>query len=121
MIQGKMKETLAPTGFYSWVDVRDVVHAHIRALEVPEAAGRRFFLVAGHFSNKELAELVAAMSPELKAQLPAKLDEVADDLPAPDKRYGFNNKQSREVLGVEYLSLEKSVKDTVDSLLRLQD
>lgn len=47
MIQGKMKDKLDPTGFYSWVDVRDVATAHIRALEVPNASGNRFLLLAG--------------------------------------------------------------------------
>ncbi|KAI1617504.1 hypothetical protein EDD36DRAFT_3316 [Exophiala viscosa] len=119
MIQGKMKEKLEPTGFYSWVDVRDVAIAHVRALEVPGASGNRFLLLTDYYTNKRIAEVIASMSPELRKKLPANLDEAEDDLPPPEERYLFSNKQSIEVLGIEYTSLDKSVKDTVQSLLEL--
>lgn len=119
MIQGKMKDKLDPTGFYSWVDVRDVATAHIRALEVPNASGNRFLLLAGYHTNKRIAEIIASLGPRFREKLPAELEEEEDDLPPPDERYQFSNKRSIEVLGIEYTSLEKSVKDTVESLLEL--
>jgi nucleoside-diphosphate-sugar epimerase len=119
MIQGKMKDKLDPTGFYSWVDVRDVATAHIRALEVPNASGNRFLLLAGYHTNKRIAEIIASLGPRFREKLPADLEEEEDDLPPPDERYQFSNKRSIEVLGIEYTSLEKSVKDTVESLLEL--
>ena len=33
----------------SWVDVRDVAHAHIRALQIPEAGGKRFVVSTGAY------------------------------------------------------------------------
>ena len=119
MIQGKMKEKLEPTGFYSWVDVRDVAVAHVRALEVPSASGNRFLLLTDYHTNKRIAEIIASIEPELKEKLPANLEEAEDDLPSPEERYLFSNKRSIEVLGIEYTSLDKSVKDTVQSLLEL--
>lgn len=118
MIDGKMKDKLEPTGFYSWVDVRDVAYAHVQALETPEAAGKRFLLMAGYYSNKEIAEIVASISPELKEKLPADLDKVESDLP--EDPYKFSAKRSMDVLGLKYTSLEKSIKDTVESLLKLK-
>ena len=119
MVQGKMKDKLEPTGFYSWVDVRDVALAHVRALEVPEAGGKRFLLFAGYHSNKKIAEIIATMGPEFREMLPVDLDAEEDDLPSPDERYGFNNRRSFEVLGIAYTPLETTVKDTVQSLLKL--
>jgi nucleoside-diphosphate-sugar epimerase len=119
MLQGKMKDKLDPTGFYSWVDVRDVATAHVRALEVPTASGKRFLLLAGYHTNKRIADIIASLGPQFREKLPADLDKAEDDLPPPDERYQFSNKRSIEVLGIEYTSLEKSVKDTVDSLLEL--
>ena len=120
MILGKMKDKLEPTGFYSWVDVRDVAVAHVRALEAPEAAGKRFFLIAGYYTNKRIAEIIAALGPDLKNMLPADLEAEADDLPDPAERYKFSNRQSTEVLGIAYTSLTTTVKDTVESLLKLK-
>lgn len=119
MVQGKMKDKLEPTGFYSWVGVRDVALAHVRALEMPEAAGKRFFLIAGYHSNKEIVEIIKSMSHELAVRLPADLDKFEVDIPGPGERYGFDNKQSREVLGIEYASLQTTIKETVDSFVKL--
>lgn len=45
-------QALPPTGTFLWVDVRDVALAHMRAIQVPEAGNKRFFVVAGHCSSK---------------------------------------------------------------------
>lgn len=104
---------------FTWVDVRDVALAHVRALSAPAAGGRRFYVVAGHFSNKRLVDVVRAARPALAARLPPEGVCVdADDLPA--DVYGFDNARSREVLGLEYRDLRTSVVDTVDSILEWQ-
>ncbi|KAL2004427.1 hypothetical protein VTN02DRAFT_38 [Thermoascus thermophilus] len=113
LIQGKSKEKLPPTGTYLWVDVREVALAHVRAIEVPEAGGQRFFVTAGQFTNKQLAEIIRETYPELESKLPPK--DIPDDLPA--NVYGFDNTKSIEVLGIKYRSLKDSVVDTVKSLL----
>lgn len=119
MIQGKMKDKLNPTGFYTYVDVRDVALAHIKALDAPDASGKRFLLMAGYHSNKEIAQIIANLGPEYKEKLPSNLDAIESDIPGPEERYGFSNKRSIDILGISYTSLATSVKDTVESLLRL--
>jgi nucleoside-diphosphate-sugar epimerase len=107
---------MAPTGYvYIWVDVRDVALAHVRAIEVPEAGGQRFFVTAGHFANYDLVNLVRELHPELEAKLPPK--EASSDLPS--DIYGYDNKKSVKVLGIKYRSLKESVADTVKSLLAI--
>ena len=117
MVQGRMKTGLSPTApVFTWVDVRDVALAHVRSLTIPEAGGKRFYLVAGHFSNKKIADIIREGHPELASALPPV--DSADDLP--ESVYQFNNSRSKKVLGISYVSLEKSVSDTVDSIVAFQ-
>ncbi|KAI0172965.1 ketoreductase [Hypoxylon sp. FL1284] len=115
MVQGKMKDGLQPTApVVTFVDVRDVARAHLRAMTVPEAGGNRFYIVGGHFSNKRIADVIRDSFPDLAPLLPK---DVEDDLPA--DVFGFDTTKSRTILGLEYTSFEKSVKDTVQSILDL--
>lgn len=119
MVQGKMKDGLQPTGpVFTFVDVRDVAQAHVRAMSLPEAGGHRWYLVAEHFSNKRLADIIREAHPELADRLPPK-DSGVDDLP--EKVYGFNNAKSRDILGIKYKTLEESVADTVKSILEFEN
>jgi nucleoside-diphosphate-sugar epimerase len=115
MIQGRTKESgLPPTGVFLWVDVRDVALAHVKALEVPEAGGKRFFVTAGHYSNAEIAEIIKKDFPDLADKLPS---EIKSDKPA--DIYDIDNSRSKQVLRLKYRTLEESVKDTVKSLLEV--
>lgn len=107
-------EKLPPTGVFLWVDVRDVALAHVRAIEVAEAGGKRFFVTAGFFTNKKVVDAIRAKYPQLEGKLPSSKD-AEDDMP--EDIYGFDNKRSVEVLGIKYRSLETTVVDTVESLL----
>ncbi|KAK8139537.1 NAD(P)-binding protein [Apiospora sp. TS-2023a] len=111
---------LPPTApVFTFVDVRDVALAHLRALTVPEAGGNRFYMVGSYFSNQHIAAAVARHFPELRDRLPADIGEALDDLPA--DIYGFDSSKSRKVLGIEYRGLEESVVDTVRSMLAHED
>ncbi|KAL8716550.1 MAG: hypothetical protein Q9225_006131, partial [Loekoesia sp. 1 TL-2023] len=66
MMLGKMQDDISPSGVYIWVDVRDLALAHIRAAERPEAAGKRFFVTAGYYSNREIADYVRELLPDVK-------------------------------------------------------
>lgn len=114
MIMGKMKDALSPTApVFTFVDVRDVALAHLRAMKVPEAGGNRFYVVGGHFSNKRIADVIRKSYPELEGLLSP--EDAHDDFP--DDVYNFDNSKSRTMLGLEYIGLEKSVKDTVQSIM----
>jgi nucleoside-diphosphate-sugar epimerase len=114
-IQGKFTDDeLPPTGTFLWIDVRDLALAHVRAIEVPEAGGNRFFVTAGHFTNKKVVEAIRESHPELSSKLPKN---PIDDLPA--DIYSYDNSKTSKVLGISFRTLEESVKDTVDSLLKV--
>ncbi|KAK4238331.1 putative NADPH-dependent methylglyoxal reductase [Achaetomium macrosporum] len=103
---------------FTFVDVRDVALAHVRALTSPEAGGRRFYVVSGFFSNPRIAGIVRKRFPELHERLPSEAEAEKDDFP--EDHWGFDNRQSREVLGLEYKGLEESVVDTVESILKFE-
>ncbi|KAG0157054.1 hypothetical protein PDIDSM_4238 [Penicillium digitatum] len=113
IVQGQMKEKIAPTGNFLWVDVRDVALAHVRALEVPEAGGERFFVTAGFFSNKELADIARETHPQLESKLPP-ADAPGD---FPENIYEIDNTKSQKILGLKYRPLKQAVSDAIDSIL----
>jgi nucleoside-diphosphate-sugar epimerase len=100
-----------------WVDVRDVAEAHVAAFEKPEAASKRFFTVAGFFSNKIVAEIIKKNFPQYKNALPNESTPGGDYPEGGIEKglYSFNNKRSIEVLGLKYNTLEQSIVDTVKS------
>jgi nucleoside-diphosphate-sugar epimerase len=114
IILGKAKDEIPPTGTYIWVDVRDLAEAHVAGIEKEEAANKRFFITAGYFSNKEIAQIVEKNFPQYKEGLPT-ASTPGGDYPE-EGVYKYNNKRGIEVLGLKYKSLEESIKDTVKSL-----
>jgi nucleoside-diphosphate-sugar epimerase len=112
MMQGKMKEELAPTGAFIWVDVRDLAMAHVKAIEMPGAVGKRFLVTAGYMCNKDIADCIRKNFPELRSQLPP--EDIEGDMP--QDVFKYNNSRSLDILGLKYRPLNECVKDTVKSL-----
>lgn len=114
MILGKMESGIHPRSF-QWVDVRDVALAHVRAIEVPEAAGQRFLAAAGPYSNYEIAKVIKENFPELAGRLP-------EQIPVPDGTRSFviDNTPMKQVLGIPFRSFKDCVVDTVKSLLEVK-
>jgi len=112
---GAAKASCPPTMNYLFVDVRDLALGHVLAAEKPKAGGKRFFMVGGHFCNKEIAEIIGEAFPELREKLPAGEALKPGDYPG-GGTYGFDNGRSKQVLGLTYRSLKESIVDTVKSL-----
>lgn len=111
--QGNSKNEPPATDNFLYVDVRDVALAHVKAIEVAEAGGKRFFVATGFVNNKEIADTIRETHPQLESKLPSK--DGSSESSAPP--YSFDNSRSRELLGIQYLPWKKTVADTVDSLL----
>ncbi|KAF2280104.1 NADPH-dependent methylglyoxal reductase-like protein GRE2 [Westerdykella ornata] len=113
--QGKFKDEIPPSGVYLWVDVRDVAEAHVAAMEKEDAANKRFFTTAGHFSNREIVDIVRKHFPQFK-DLPTD-STPGGDYPegGKDAVYSYNNRRSIDVLGLRYRTLEESIVDAVKS------
>ncbi|EAS36607.3 ketoreductase [Coccidioides immitis RS] len=118
LITGAGKEHCPPTVSPLWVDVRDIALAHALAAEKPEAANQRFFTVAGELSNREIAEIIWNEFPELRDRLPQG-DALKSGENPPEGVFGFDNRKSKEVLGLTYRPLKEAVVDAVKSILPL--
>ncbi|KAK3026339.1 hypothetical protein RJ639_042636 [Escallonia herrerae] len=98
-----------PNSSLGWVNVKDVANAHIQAFEIPSAEGR-YCLVerVAHFS--EVVDILRKLYPSYK--LP---EECAD----PDQPFRPTYQISQEkakTLGIDFIPLEESIKETVESL-----
>lgn len=116
LLEGKWKEEIPPTGpVQFWVDVRDTARAHILAMDVPEAGGKRHFAIAGYFSNREILDTVRRNFPELEDRLPPRDLKGGDPAPA-DQIAKYDNSDTVNTLGIKFTSLEDSVVDLVKSV-----
>ena len=96
-----------------WVDVHDAALAHVKAIETPAAANKRFFVTAGHYSNQEIAKAIRESFPEYRDVLPEGIG--GGEFP-PDGYFGYDNSRAKEILGIEFRSLNDSIVDTVRTL-----
>ncbi|XP_057998924.1 phenylacetaldehyde reductase-like [Hevea brasiliensis] len=97
-----------PDAYYRSVDVRDVAHAHIQALEIPSASGR-YCLIERDLHFSEVLKIVHQHYPTL--QLPEKSGPGLNYL----TKYGIS-KEKAKTLGIDFIPLEVSLKDTIESL-----
>lgn len=114
---GKAKDAIPATSTFIWVDVRDLALAHVRAVEIPDAGGQRFFITAGHFNNEEVADIVRDNFPDHKDKLPVK-GTKGGEIPEGGV-FKIDNSQSKSVLGLHYRSLKDTIIDTAKSLQEL--
>ncbi|PTB69009.1 MFS general substrate transporter [Trichoderma citrinoviride] len=105
-----------PTRGPVWVDVRDVADAHVKALQVVEAGGSRFLLASGVYCNQELCDVSRRALPKYADRIP---------IGEPGKRdshthFGVSSAEAERVLGVQWRSLEESLKDVVPQLFEVE-
>lgn len=112
-VQGNIKDEKPSPDSYLYVDVRDVALAHVKAIEVADAGGKRFFITNGFISDKDIADTIRQTHPQLESKLPSPDPSTKNQPP----KYSFDNTRSRELLGIQYLPWTKTVSDMVDSLL----
>ncbi|KAK4492377.1 hypothetical protein RD792_003182 [Penstemon davidsonii] len=97
-----------PDATFGWVNVKDVALAHILAYENPSANGRYCMVeTVAHYS--EVVNILRELYPTLR--LPEK---CADDKPFVPK-YQVSKEKAKS-LGLEFISLKESIKETVESL-----
>ncbi|XP_072975916.1 phenylacetaldehyde reductase-like isoform X2 [Typha angustifolia] len=97
-----------PNASFGWVHVQDVAMAHILAFELPSATGRYCVVErVAHYS--ELVKIIHELYPVF--QLP---DKCSDDKPfVPIYQV---SKDKTKSLGIDYIPLETSIKETIESL-----
>jgi nucleoside-diphosphate-sugar epimerase len=116
MLEGQWKQGIPDTGpIVLWVDVRDVATAHVKAMENPRAGGQRLYTVGGRFTNREIADVVRNNFPDFKDKVPGP-DVPGGGCPPDSELFKFNTDKTNQLLGINWISLEKSLGDLVESL-----
>ncbi|KAL2328797.1 hypothetical protein Fmac_022224 [Flemingia macrophylla] len=93
---------------FGWINVKDVANAHIQAYEIISSTGRYCLIErVAHFS--EVADILRHMYPTLK--IPEKCEDDEPFMPT------FQvSKEKAKSLGIEFIPLEVSLRETVESL-----
>ncbi|KAI7983623.1 Cinnamoyl-CoA reductase 1 [Camellia lanceoleosa] len=97
-----------PNSTFGWVNVKDVANAHIQAFEIPSANGR-YCLAESVAHLSEVVKILQELFPAF--QLPEK---CADDKPF-TPTYQVSKERTKS-LGIEFIPLKQSIKETVESL-----
>lgn len=128
-LRGDYKTDIPDTGasFFVYVDVRDLAWAHVRVMELDdekmeqdagEEKENRFFFVSGHFTNRQIADILWEKFPEYRDVLPGK--EIGGGGFPEEGVYGVDNGKVVRTLGMDkgkgFRSLEESVVGLVHSL-----
>ncbi len=118
---------------FSFVDVRDVAECHVKAMEIPEAAGERFLATEGFLWFTEAADVLRKAFPAYESQIPKrKIPDFALKLLAIFQpvyrqtvtelgrtRKASNAKASR-MLGVKFRTAEAALVASAESLIQLK-
>ncbi len=109
------KKEIPDFDFGGFVDVRDVAAAHIAAVEKDEAAGQRF-LVGIHFDWQSAVDAARETVPEVRTRIP----EGQPGKNLISEVYGVDGGKAAKVLGVRYVDLKQSMKDSFAELLQAE-
>ncbi|XP_071738586.1 phenylacetaldehyde reductase-like [Rutidosis leptorrhynchoides] len=97
-----------PNASFGWVNVKDVANAHIKAFEIPSASGR-YCLVERVAHYSEIVEILRKHYPSYP--IPEKCGDDKPFVPI----YQVSREKVKS-LGIDYIPLEQSIIETVDSL-----
>lgn len=102
-----------------FIDVRDVAKVHVNAiLDSKKFDGKRLLLDAGYFGNQSIVDVLNEI-PSLKGKIavgtPHRDDNLADEMIVID------SSKTKELLGLKYISFNKSVKDTALQIVKFDE
>lgn len=109
------KTEVGDAAFPAFADVRDVAEAHVLAYEKEEAAGQRYLISTGNYSNQQFCDVIRKHFPELKDRVP----EGTPGAPL-GEMYRTDNSKAKRELGLKFHTLEETVVDSVKNLLELE-
>ncbi|KAJ3520487.1 hypothetical protein NM688_g9155 [Phlebia brevispora] len=106
--QTKDADFLATQGA-AWIDVRDNATAHVRALQVPEAANERILLVYGHYKWQDWVLSARKFDP--------KIPKGAESYDPNKAVYAmtFKSDKMKRILGInKYIDMDTTTKNILD-------
>jgi len=108
-------ESVAPTGFPVFIDVRDIAELHVLATTKDVAKNQRYLTVAGHYDNTQIAAILRKNFPAQAHRIPA----VEASEPPP--HFGTDSSKVEKELGIEWIPFEKSIVDTAVEFFKLEE
>lgn len=117
------KDPMQPRVSFPIVDVRDVAQMHLRALEVPETAGRRYAASAGLLWFREMAQILKTaypdqkistmQAPDLMLRLLGLFDPaIRTILPVLGLEQRVSGERARLEMGIDFRDPAESLRDT---------
>lgn len=86
-------------------------------MTVPEAGNQRFVVCARKFDFQDICDLLRSHFPELSERMPLGKPGTPSLLPG---AYSIDNSKVKELLGVEFRSLEETVLDVARCMLDIE-
>jgi nucleoside-diphosphate-sugar epimerase len=106
--------TIPATTFPSYIDVRDLAEAHVKALTTEGAKNKRFLIGGLPMTYTNLVRALAKV-PQLEGRLPAESGEDADVVPP-----RIEAKEGNEILGMTFRTLDETMRDAAERILELE-
>ncbi|WP_206454021.1 SDR family oxidoreductase [Aurantimonas marina] len=130
MLMGRLPAV--PDITFGIVDVRDVARAHLQAMTVPDAAGRRFILCGGSLSMMEIGQSIALAEPSAASRVPKLVlpdflvraaaiftGKARAAVPELGRRKILGTEAAERTLGIDFRPPQVAVAATVRSLKEL--
>ncbi|KAJ5971625.1 methylglyoxal reductase (NADPH-dependent) gre2 [Penicillium vulpinum] len=102
---------------HTYVDVRDLATAQLKAMTVPEAGNQRFIVCARQFDFQDVCDILRSHFAELGERTPLGKPGTRS-LPA--GAYSIDNSKVKQFLGLEPRSLEDTILDVARYMLDLE-
>lgn len=105
--------------FLVWTSITALAESHISALNEEAASGERFLVTNGTYDMQELADALhssSEISEEIKQRVP--VGEVGKRLSS--THYKVDNSKAKKLLGFGDYSLQKTVVDLVNQLVKME-
>ena len=124
----RSQDPALPNFGFASVDVRDIAEMHVKALSTPASVGKRFIGANRFYWYVDMAKTLAAAYPEWKittrrapnwlVRLLGSFDKaVRTIIPNLDRRQDVSNAQAKQILGIDFIDVEDSLRASADFLL----
>ncbi|CCH60583.1 hypothetical protein TBLA_0D00750 [Henningerozyma blattae CBS 6284] len=119
VLKSKPSDVLATSIAGEFIDVRDVAKAHLAAFQRENTVGKRLVMSNGPFSSQTICNVIHKDFP----QYDGKIAPVAKDTDVDNGNVSFvlDNSATKKLLGWEFISLQKSVDDTVAQIAQVKN
>lgn len=102
-----------------FIDVRDVAKAHLKAFSSEETRGQRLLTSDRFFVAQDILDIYHKNFPKEAAKLPKGTPGSGEN--AVEGAAKIDNSKTRKLLGFEFISLEKSVVDSISQIFNVQN